>query len=263
MSGCGYCYIKYVRHSFIIDLNLHLGYCPDEHILETKLNISLKTKVKYWFWFLRLAHTSTDSRVITAIKESASFYEPWGDYLHGSFNAWWKGHASLFKQPSSLTRMSAGDIACSDDCLYFRVPLTYAPTTAAKIIERMYREEFEKRRVRTSKVKKVYGGEYRLSADDFQVSQFDYYHRFTRDVYLPLVSGSTKAKVKDFIDLAISTFARQKLKSSLEFARRKVPFSDADTDTENLKRQVRRYRAISENLLLNVAQGKFPGDYTP
>lgn len=227
------------------------------------MNISLKTKVKYWLWFLRLAHESSDPRIVNALKESASFYEPWGDYLHGSFDTWWKGHASLFKQPSSLTRMSVGDIAGSDDCLYFRIPLTYAPTTAAKIIERMYKEEYEKRRISTSKVKKVYGGEYRLTTDDFQVSQFDYYHRFTRDVHLPLKSRFNKAKVKDFIDLAIATFARQKLKSSLEFARRKVPFSDADIDPENLKRQVRRYRTISENLLLNVAQGKFPGDYTP
>ena len=139
------------------------------------MNISLKNKVKYWFWFLRLAHESSDLRVITALKESASFYEPWGDYLHGSFDTWWKGHAHLFKQPSSVTKMSAGDIADSDNCLYFRIPLTYAPTTAAKIIERMYREEQEKRRTSTSKVKKVYGGKYRLSSEEFQTSTFEYY----------------------------------------------------------------------------------------
>ncbi len=49
------------------------------------MNIPLKTKVKYWFYFLRLCHQSNDPVVQSNLKKSKTFYEPWDNYLTGSY----------------------------------------------------------------------------------------------------------------------------------------------------------------------------------
>jgi|GEM_PF-7018943 len=225
------------------------------------MNISLKTKIKYWWNFLRLAHLSNEIEIIDALKGSVDFYMSWGNYRTGSFEQWWKEHSHLFHVRNSMTKMNAGESA-SDDALYMRVPFTYAPTTASKVFEKIYREEYDKRQTEKKKVKKVYGGTYSLSDEDFQVYQFEYYLRFTKEVYLPIMSENTKAQTKPYVLLAIEKFKKQKVKSSLgALARRKVPFTYETEKYETQRRLAGRYRTYSHNIMLNVAKGIFPGDY--
>ena len=225
------------------------------------MNISLKTKIKYWWNFLRLAHQSNEREIIDALKDSADFYKAWGNYRTGSFDQWWKEHSHLFHTRNSMTKMNVGESA-SDDALYLRVPFTYAPTTASTVFEKIYREEYEKQQTEKKKVKKVYGGTYRLSDVDFQTSQFEYYLRFTKDVYLPIMSDNPNAQTKPYVLLAIEKFRNQKVKSSLgALARRKVPFTYETEKYETQRRLASRYRTYSHNIMLNVAKGVFPGEY--
>ena len=225
------------------------------------MNISLKTKIKCWWNFLRLAHLSNETDIIDALKDSANFYKMWGDYRTGSFDQWWQEHSHLFHTRNSMTKMNVGETA-SDDALYMRVPFTYAPTTASTVFERIYRKEYEKKQSTKKKVKKVYGGTYSLSDDDFQTSQFEYYLRFTKQVYLPIMSDNPDAQTKPYVLLAIEKFKKQKVKSSLgALARRKVPFTYETEKYETQRRLASRYRTYSHNIMLNVAKGEFPGDY--
>jgi hypothetical protein len=225
------------------------------------MNISLKTKIKYWWSFLRLTHQSKEIEIINALKDSVDFYKAWGDFRTGSFDPWWREHSHLFHTRNSMTKMNVGETA-SDDALYLRVPFTYAPTTASTVFERIYRKEYEKKQTTKRKVKKVYGGTYSLSDDDFQTSQFEYYLRFTKDVYLPIMSNSPNSQTKPYVCLAIERFKNQKLKSSLgALARRKVPFTYEIEKYETQRRLASRYRTYSHNIMLNVAKGIFPGEY--
>ncbi len=115
-----------------------------------------------------------------------------------------------------------------------------------------------------TKVKKVYGGSYGLSSDEFQVSQFTYYYRYAKDVYLPLMTSGKQVRTKNFIELAQASFAKQKLVTSWEdqkLARRKVPFKDSSDEYANLSKRARDFNKIVQNILINVSKGEFPGDY--
>ncbi len=227
------------------------------------MNIPLKQKIQRWFEFLKLAHKSTDPIVIANLKASAEKYAPWGDYLNTSFTKWWATHKDLFRSVSSMRRMTVSD-AIDDNSMYLVIPFTYAPTTVAKIVQRMYAEEQNKRLESKKKVKKVYGGSFGLSTDDFQVSQFAYYHRFAKDVYLPLNASGEKVTTKQYVELAKKSFAKQKLVTSWdekELARRKVPFKDSSDVYANQSKRARDFVRIVENILRNVSLGEFPGNY--
>jgi hypothetical protein len=227
------------------------------------MNISLKQKIQRWFEFLRLAHQSTDPVVISNLKGSKSHYEPWGDYRNTSFTKWWASHKELFRTVSTMRKMTASDVV-DDAALHLVIPYTYAPTTVAKIVLRIYAEEQDRRLSERKKVKKVYGGSFGLTTDEFQVSQFVYYYRFVKDVYLPLNAGDGKPSTKNYVDLAEKVFANQKLVTSWEekaLAKRRVPFTDLSAPYANRSKMARNYVAIVQNILRNVSRGEFPGDY--
>jgi hypothetical protein len=159
--------------------------------------------------------------------------------------------------------MNASDLV-DENALYVVIPYTYAPTTVAKILHRMYEEELEQRTSSKRKVKKVYGGDFALTSDDFQVSQFAYYHRFAKEVYLPLNASGEKVTTKQYVDLAKKSFSKQKLVTSWkekELARRKVPFKDSSDIYANHSKRARDFVHIVTNILKNVSAGEFPGDY--
>ena len=224
------------------------------------MNISLKKKIQHWFNFLKLAHQSVDPIVIENLKNSKSFYEAWGNYQEASFTNWWSEHRHLFRKVSGLRRMTAQD-EVDDTALYLVIPFTYAPTTVAKIVQRIYDEEQTKRETEKRKVKKVYGGSFGLSTDEFQVSPFTYYHRYAKDVYLPLMRNGRKVKTKDFIERAQASFARQKQVTSHANAKRNVPFKTSSDEYANLSKRARDFNRIVENILRNVSAGVFPGNY--
>ena len=227
------------------------------------MNISLKQKIQRWFEFLRLAHQSTDPVVVANLIASKSLYEPWGDYLNTSFTKWWASHKQLFRTVSTMRKMTSADVV-GDDALHLVIPYTYAPTTVAKIVQRIYAEEQDRRLSERKKVKKVYGGSFGLTTDEFQVSQFVYYHRFARDVYLLLNAVDKKPATKSYVTLAEKVFSKQKLVTSWEekkLARRKVPFTDPGAAYANRSKMARNYVMIVQNIMRNVSSGEFPGDY--
>jgi hypothetical protein len=227
------------------------------------MNISLKEKVQHWFNFLRLAHESGDQDLIASLERSRALYEPWGDYRNTSFTRWWRDHSKLFRAVGAMRKMAPGDVP-DDSALFLAIPYIYAPTKVAQMVQGIYQREQELRRTTAGKVKKVYGGQFALTAEDMQSSQFHYYYRFAKDVYLPLNAGGNKTTTKKYVDRAEKVFAKQKLVTSWEddaLARRKVPFSDPDAPYANKSRMARNYVVVVENLLRNVAKGEFPGDY--
>ncbi|UOD50704.1 hypothetical protein [Orrella daihaiensis] len=221
------------------------------------MNNPLKEKIRYWFEFLRLAHESHDPIVKTNLKKTVEFYAPWDDYRTQRFDIWWRSHSRLFKDPVSLSVPKVGDVV-TEDAFYVRVPFTYAPSTLGKIVAEMYNRELTQRQMRKKKTRKVYGGTYSLSRDDYQVSQFYYYLVFVRDVYLPVLRGNPKAKTGEYVARSKDVFGKLRRKTTVV---RQVPFTNSQASYESLSRLVRRYRQLSEKLLRNVSEGSFPGDY--
>ena len=225
------------------------------------MNIPLKTKVKYWVYFLRLCHKIDDPVIQENLKKSKSLYRKWGNYQTGSYDIWWKEHSYLFTTKDSI-EIFKGENPLEKDSLYLKIPLRLAPTSVSKWVQRIYKQEHDKRIVKDGKVMKVYGGVFQLSTTDLQTSQFDYYHRFTKDVYVVLMNQGI-TKTKEYIKLADEVFKKQRKVSSKSKDKidRKVPFRESSTQYENVARLTRRYKIYSRNLLMSVSQGIFPGDY--
>ena len=225
------------------------------------MNIPLKTKVKYWYYFLRLCHQSNDPVVQSNLKKSKSFYESWDNYLTGSYEDWWKSHSHLFRNKSVLSKLTSSEPLESNH-LYIKIPLTYSPSSVSKLVRSIYTEEQNKTLKKDGKVKKSYNGSFQLTTTDLQTSQFDYYLRFTRDVYVPLMNQDVTG-TKKYRELSEEVFKKQKLKSSRkkDDIKRQVPFTGSSQERENLDRLTRRYKTHSRLLLLNVSKGEFPGVY--
>ncbi len=220
------------------------------------MNNSLKSKVKQWVYFLRLAHLSSDPEIQENLKKSSFFYKDWGNYQTGSFDVWWREHSHLFKDESKLKVLESGEIV-QNGMFTIQFPFTYAPTTASKIFKDMYQREFDKQRIGTSKIKKIYGGFFELKPNDFQVSQFEYYLKFCKEVYLPLMSVDKKPKLKDFVEIAVLRF-KEKIKRT---SSRRIPFTNSTSTYEVQRRLATRYKTYSYNLMRNASLGIFPGDY--
>lgn len=220
------------------------------------MNNSLKSKVKLWVSFLRLAHQSQDLEIQEILKKNRSFYKDWGNYQTGSFDVWWREHSHLFREQSKLKVLNVGDVV-EDGMFTIQFPYTYAPTTASKIFKDMFQRAFEAQRTDKKKVKKVYGGSFELNPDDFQVSQFEYYLKFCKEVYLPLMSGTKKPQTKEFVNLAKERFKEKTKRTS----NRRIPFTNSTLSPESARRLAMRYRTYSFNLMVNASKGEFPGNY--
>jgi hypothetical protein len=225
------------------------------------MNISLKQKIKYWFLFLRLAHQSEDDAVKSNLIKSKNFYEPWGDYLNQPYDTWWKEHSHLFRTESTLKVIGKSE-AFSDDALYLKIPFIYTPLTVSKMVKEIYEREYEKRNLQKGKVKKQYAGKFALSKDDYPVSQFEYYLNFTKNVYIPLMNIGTTGTMQYRKD-AVKAFKTQKQSAfdDASMKKRNIPFKTTSNNTETLDRLALRYKNFSRDLLFNVSNGIFPGEY--
>jgi len=217
---------------------------------------SLKAKVKIWVYFLRLCHQSNDPEIQRNLSKYKDLYEEWGNYQAGSYDLWWKQHSHLFRKRQSVARLSSGDDIDSKN-FTISFPFIYAPTTATRIFKREYTKAFNDQRTDQKKTKRVYGGSYELNPNDFQVAQFQYYLKFCKDVYLPLMGRDIKPKLKDFVVAATEKFHEKTKQTSS----RRIPFTNSTSSYEILRRVATRYRSYSYNLMLNASKGIFPGDY--
>lgn len=222
---------------------------------------SLKSKIRYWFLFLRLAHKIRDPHITKNLKGSADRYASWGDYQTESFETWWKRHAGLFRDVSTVRALTAGESVLGTDFVV-SVPYTMSPTAVGKVVASMYRKAQENRTTervpKSGKTKKIYSGQFTLSAPEYQVAQFAYYYLFSKNVYVPSVNAGGRRTNRDLLDKAKVVFGKLKRKSTKV---RKVPFTDKDLSADADSKQIRRYVHYADKLLTNVSLGIFPGEY--
>ena len=231
------------------------------------MNISIKSKVRHWFNFYRLALQSTDPEIIANCKKSAKFYESWGDISNINFDEWWKTHSHLFHTRQKIEILT-GKFEADGSAMYLRVPLTFTSTVASNYFGRIYKEEQLKRETSKSKIKKKYLGSFDFDPIEFQDDNFKYYFLYASKVYLPLLDKlEIEPKAKDLVELAKVVFTKlteKTIKKSKEVKKQRIaPFrQDIKNDYATLSKTARRYRTIAQNLIRNVSLGVFPGqDY--
>ena len=218
--------------------------------------IADKELFRLWYEFYRLALVSSDVDVQKTLKKSQSHYADWNGSDNLRFDEWWRNHRSLFHD-TNVVRITDIDEVKSEENLYVTVPRDKSYGDILEEFKTLITNELpSKKKGRKTPPK----------------------HR-----YAPTeIQGVKRDSLRMMFDLQKNIFSQSELKGvalrervlkffSSERYRKKrnlVPMSFVvDTSNRNddhsaeADRNIRRYRQKAHQLLLNVAQGKFPGKY--
>ena len=218
--------------------------------------IADKELFRLWYEFYRLALVSSDVDVQKALKKSHSHYADWHGSENLRFDEWWRNHRSLFHD-TNVVRITDPDAIKTEENLYVTVPRDKSYGDILEEFKTLIANELpSKKKGRKTPPKHLYAP--------------------------TEIQGVKRDSLRMMFDLQKNIFSQSELKGvalrervlkffSSERYRKKrnlVPMSFVvDTSNRNddhsaeADRNIRRYRQKAHQLLLNVAQGKFPGKY--
>ena len=208
---------------------------------------------RLWFEFYKLALQSKDKAVISALKKSKSFYASWDADKDIRFDDWWKEKHHLFYETKKIKLLDGNEPTTDASYLVISFPKDTPIEVLMKEFQEIVEPKLEKRKNRI---------------------------KITEHIYAPSeVQGVKKQSARLYFELYKEVFSNDKLKGLEQyravqdyFDRRfkkkpnEIPeyFRDFDDDEERIEssmRNVRRYKEKCLQLILNVANGEFPGKY--
>ncbi|MGZ4891671.1 MAG: hypothetical protein ACXV2B_05360 [Halobacteriota archaeon] len=224
---------------------------------QTKL-ASRRENYRLWFEYLRLAKKSADKDVVAALQRSATFYEPWGDVRAESFQTWWKQKGELFEEQHVVRRLEHNEPPSDPSSLLVEIPLNQSTTKLARSVKALIEVAWaDQNKQHKRKNKTVASAPFRLTeGSEPKLRAIREMLTVYRDVHL-------KDTRLGGLDLLKAIDAHYKKRKRKEFA--KVPMALAISgsyyDMSTPMRNLRRYITKAEKIVLNVANGEFPGKY--
>ena len=213
--------------------------------------IADKEMFRIWFGFYQIALGSKDAKVAAAMKKSQKFYADWGTDASIKFDEWWKSHSHLFEETSKV-RMVGKDELMDEHHVYLAIPKSKSLNESIDEVREVLTEHFK-----VSRSKRTHVPPHRFAPTEVQG-----FKRETARLHLDMMrnvfnDSSLKGKALYARVIQFFTSERYKIKrNALPY-----PFATLDMNDEVAKRNVIRYRKRSWQLLMNVANGMFPGDY--
>ena len=208
---------------------------------------------RLWFEFYKLALKSKDKEVISALKKSKNFYSSWGTDAEIHFDDWWKDKQHLFYETKKLKFIDGKEPITDATHLMISIPKDIPLEVLMKELKERVAPELEKRKNRI---------------------------KITEHRYAPKeVQGIKKDSARLYFELYKEVFSNDKLKGVEQYRAvqeyfldrfKKKPneipkyFRDFDDDKERIQSSMRNVRSYKEKclqLILNVANGEFPGKY--
>jgi hypothetical protein len=211
---------------------------------------------RLWFEYLRVARNSSLASVRTALTQSASFYAPWGDVTSVSFNAWWNEKGQLFQDKFAVRKLASGELPSDPNALIVEIPLSRSPTVLIKNVKALIQDAIAVQAQASKKSKMMPTSAYRLT-EGAEPKLLAVREMLTvyRDVYLK----NRNLRGKPLLNKIHAFYSGRKNK---RWAKVPIPLlPDPDGDTVRAQRNMRRYIDKAEKVMLNVANGQFPGEY--
>jgi hypothetical protein len=212
----------------------------------------------YFLWYDLLWHArfSEDPKILAAVKKGEKFYASWGDDYELP-DDWWEDHRHLFEEQYVVRRLSPGERPTDPEALVVEIPLTKSPTQLTKDVRKIIQAASAERNKKTTKGKKRPSARYKLSygskpkldalADILNVYSIYLVNESLRgEKLLKAIRAGFRKK---------SARGLAKLPSALEYR------PDDLDDKARALRNMRRYIQKAEKVILNVANGAFPGKY--
>lgn len=202
-----------------------------------------------WYDFLRIAMKSTDKEIVSALARSKGFYAPWEVKVDESFDRWWKTHKHLFlNMQREVTVLKELPTSLSDESLYVEIPKGLPHTVLLEQLKTLLQREDPSRRGR----RKESAPTSLYVPTETQALKHEHLRvlrDLTRDVFCDDSLTGRKLLERTKLYFESERFKRKK---------NKIPSNFLGSD-ENSLQSLRRYKKNSQLILLNVANGIFPG----
>ena len=211
--------------------------------------IADKEIYRIWFGFYQLALVSKDPKIQAAMRKSRKFYAEWGTDAAIHFDDWWDTHSHLFEDLEKV-RLLGKDEQMNDRYVYVAVPKIKSVNVAVDEIRTLLTDHFKVSRSRRTQVP-----QHRFAPTEIQGLK-----RGTLSLQLDLsrhVFGDPSLKGKALYERVRSFLQNERYKRK----KNELPevLRELDSGDENAQRNVRRYRERCKKILINVANGIFPG----
>jgi hypothetical protein len=205
--------------------------------------------VRLWIGYLRLARLSNRPEVRNALKKSADFYQRWDDFEDEPFETWWETHSYMFEDKIASVRPEDDTIPCpSENELLLFIPLRRKPTELVNEVRALITEQQKKvKRTQRSPIQDLAEGK------SPQIDQLAYKLAIGSVVYeFPKLRGRPRL----LLDQVHAYFKN---------SGQEVPMTLWCENEDALLRALRnldRYVKGADQVMLNVANGRFPGRMT-
>lgn len=217
--------------------------------------IADKEIYRIWYEFYKFVLVSNDKEVVSKLKKSKKFYKDWGMDPDLHFDDWWKAHSHLFEKEDVAVRLLDPGTRVPRSELVVAIPQDASIADALKQVKALLVD---------------------ASVGMVVVKN-------PRNPYQPTeIQGLKRDALAVMVDLQKHVFYDPKLRGAVLRQRvhqffsgerykkkeNKIPFSfvvgsswDKTEHADAADRNIRRYRQKIKQLILNVADGEFPGKY--
>jgi hypothetical protein len=210
---------------------------------------------RLWFEYLRVALRSSDGKVRKALRRSAAYYAPWGNVASAQFNQWWKENGYLFEEKYTVRVLTPGEKPQNPQALVLEIPLTQPRQKLIRQIRDKIRTASPQQKPVKGKMRPV--TQYRLSegAEPRLLAL-----RETLTVYRDVYLNNRNLRGSDLLTKVHEFYLGRRRK---RWAKVPTPllFDQKYGDNAVALRNLRRYIAKAEKIVINVANGEFPGRY--
>ena len=215
---------------------------------------------RLWFEYLKVALKSDDRRIKAALQATKAHYAPWDVSARTNYNEWWRTHAHLFEEKYLVREVKVGEERLAESSLVVEIPLTESPTILLSRVKTILLAAFESQEKLSKKSRKKPTANYRLT-EDSEPKLVAVREMLTvyRDVHLanPSLKGERLLMAVQNFYLGRKRKQWAKVPTPLIYRTEK----GQEDDLARALRNLRRYIQKAEKIVLNVANGHFPGDY--
>jgi hypothetical protein len=207
-----------------------------------------KENYRLWFEFYKLCRLSIRTDVKLNLKKSEEFYKSWGDVTNIKFDDWWKTHDYLFQEPIIKVLDDISQRQTSDS-LIIEVPLNLSTSNLVDTLKKLI-EENQKPSSKKKKIK--FKGIYQLTDNsELRFKTMRNKLNIYRDVYLV----NRRPSIPKLLPMVVEYYKSKK--------RMKIPttLDETTNDLSNIIKSLGRWMKDSEQIMLNVSNGEFPGKY--
>ncbi len=206
---------------------------------------------RLWFRYLQLAKQNELAKVQNALKRRAKTYERWGDITNVEFDDWWEENHQLFEDESVVRRLGPEESRADSQSLVVEIPLRRSHTALMREVAVILSEELAKQPRQGSKSRKSPTSEFKLTAgSEPKLKSL----RLALEAYtIRLQSGLRGKRLLNVVENHYKNRKRDK----------DVPeiLDPGKGSIESRLKTLNRYLRKAEKIVLNVANGEFPGKY--